>query len=86
MEKEGVARAKEDELREQRNLYNDTKNQKEEREEQFYSDEHTYKKEIEGLRDRNCELVLRQQELAQEYKMKEQELQRMEREMERIDE
>ena len=68
--KEMEAREKEEKLREERDTFRKVQKDKDSREEQFLNDQHTYKKEIESLRDRNCELVLKQQEVAQEHELK----------------
>ena len=68
--KENEAREKEEKLREERDTFRRVQKDKDSREEQFLNDQHTYKKEIESLRDRNCVLVLKQHEVAQEHELK----------------
>ena len=83
--KEMEAREKEEKLREERDTFRKVQKDKDSREEQFLNDQHTYKKEIESLRDRNCELVLKQQEVAQEHELKQEQMGRINKDIERID-
>ena len=62
MEKE--ATEKEIQYRNDNQYFKEAQKDKEAWEEQFLTDQHTYKKELDSLRDRNNELVLQQHELS----------------------
>lgn len=49
------------------------------------TDEHSHKKELEGLRDRNSQLVLAQHDLLQTNEHMQDELLRLDNEIERVD-
>lgn len=74
IEKEGV-------WKNERAQFRQMQEERDFKEEQFLKDQHTYKKEIDSLRDKNCELVLRQQELAQTKEQRQDQLARIEREI-----